>query len=36
MALRKTISIGDLRKENEQSQQQRAAEKSGNGTAKKG
>ena len=36
MALEKTISIGDLARRNEQSQQKRDAEKSGNGTAKKG
>ena len=36
MALEKTISIGDLAKRNEQSQQKRAAETASNGNAKKG
>jgi hypothetical protein len=36
MALEKTISIGDLAKRNDASQQKRAAEKSDNGTAKQG
>ncbi len=36
MALKKQISIGDLRKTNEQSQQKRAAEKASNGAKKAG
>ena len=36
MALEKQISIGDLAKKNEKSQQARAAEKASNGTPKKG
>jgi len=36
MALEKTISIGDLAKRNQASQQKRAAEKASNGTAKRG